>query len=266
MNAPQPTSSGVDLARAALAAAKAAARTRPTQQTNKTTRRTTIRRGGRDPLGLGAAITGMMTDHGWETPATGGSILDQWASIAPDLAHAVTAVRLEHNTGTLHLRPHSSAYATQLRLYQAQVLATVQQAPGGASVRALKILPVGATPDRTTSQLEDQPARPQEPGPVRTRETASAGFQTPRHQLLTHRPDRSCKDPDIAAACERQIRAATLPANREPEAAFAEAVAEAERVAGPAAHPTDASRRAAIARKRAEAAGTGQPRRSFDRV
>jgi predicted nucleic acid-binding Zn ribbon protein len=144
----QPTTSGIDLARAALAAARAAAKTRPAEAPRKTRRatRTSIRRPG-DPMGLGAAIGKMMTERGWEPPEAGGSILDQWPSIAPELADKVAAVRFEHDTGILHLRPATHTYATQLRLYQAQILAKVQQHPSGSTVRSLKILSAGsATP------------------------------------------------------------------------------------------------------------------------
>jgi hypothetical protein len=253
----QQQTSGVDLARAALAAARAAAKTRPTQPQKKTRRaaRTTSRRPG-DPMGLGAAITRMMTERGWQPPEEGGSILDQWPTIAPELADKVAAVRFEHDTGTLHLRPATHTYATQLRLYHAQILAKVQQSPSGATVRSLKILPPGAaTPAR--ADILSAPEAPREQAPVRTRATASPGYRATLQAALTHKPDRAPTDPYIVEAIERQERAAR--ANRPADIHPLE-----DHRTGPAPGSVDASRAAALAFKRREAAGSDVPRRAFD--
>ncbi|MEU8469632.1 DciA family protein [Streptomyces sp. NPDC029006] len=247
--------SGADLARQALAVARAAAKTRPTQPPKKTrgARRPAGRRLG-DPMGLGAAIDGLMADHGWEPPETGGSIIDHWPTIAPELADKVAAVTVEHNTGTLHLRPVSPAYATQLRLHQAGILAKVQQAPSGRSVRALKILPAGPAP--TPSAVRpDTPARPAETAPARTRETASTGYRQALAAALEHRTERRHTDPYIEQAMARQE--AALRANRQPEPAEELPQPPARRV-----DRSDAVRRAALARKRQEQAGE-TPRRLF---
>lgn len=242
-----PELSGVDMARAALAQARAAAKTRPPAGPQKTRRtRTSVRTAG-DPTGLGAAITGMMRERGWEPPERGGSILDQWAAIAPELAAKVTAVRFEHDTGCLHLRPVSDAYATQLRLHHTQVLARVRQAPGGASVRSLKILPVGAAPQAPAAGPAAAVAEPAVPTPPRTREPKCAGYQETRAQLLEHRPDHTLDDPDVERAMHRQE--AALRAGREPETVHLEELARQEgRVRW--VDPTAASRRAALAYKR----------------
>lgn len=256
--------SGIDLARAALAAARASAKTRPTQPQKKTrARRTSSRRPG-DPMGLGAAITGMMTDRGWEPPEQNGSIIDQWPTIAPELADKVHAVRYEHDTGTLHLRPLSPTYATQLRLYQTQILAKVQQAPSGASVRALRILPVGAAPEPAAAAPAEPDPKPEPQGPVKTRETASVGYQQARALVLEHRPAPPPINPYVEEARQRQI--AALRANRQPQTEDREAhwaQADAEQTAGPRPGSSEASRQAAIAYKRQDQAGTTVPRRLF---
>lgn len=258
--------SGADLARTALAAARAAAKTRPTQLQKKTTRpRRETRRSGRDPMGLGAAITGLMADRGWEPPEEGGSILDQWPAIAPELADKVAAVRFEHDTGTLHLRPASPAYGTQLRLHQTQILARVQQAPAGRSVRALKILPVGAMPTADSTEPSAPPAQPAEAAPIRTRETAAPGYQQALTAALENRPAKRPTDPYLERAMRRQE--AALRANRQPDSEDREAEwaqQETVRKAGPAEGSIEASIAAAIRQKRREAAGLAEPRRAFD--
>ncbi|MFF0009541.1 DciA family protein [Streptomyces tibetensis] len=254
--------SGVDLARAALAAAKAAAKDRPTQPQKKTRRGagTSVRRTG-DPMGLGSAITRMMTERGWQPPETGGSILDQWPTIAPELADKVHAVRYEHDTGVLHLKPVSDAYATQLRLYQAQILTKVQQATAGASVRALKVLPVGGAIEQTAPRIEDPDPQPTVQAPVRTRETASAGYKVSLCAALAHRPERQVADPYLREALERQE--AALRAKRLPEDEHRDAYWEVDRLKSAEVDRSEAVRRAAIARARQERAGGDVPRRLF---
>jgi predicted nucleic acid-binding Zn ribbon protein len=257
--------SGVDLARAALAAAKAAAKDRPTQPQKKTTRtRRVARTGGRDPLALGSAITGMMTERGWEPPEAGGSILDQWPSIAPELADKVAAVRYEHDTGILHLRPASPAYATQLRMFRTALVRRIHETTGNRAVRDLKILAPGGAGTAAPDPAEPNPA-PAAEAPVRTRETASPGYRDTLAVALEHKPDRPPVNPYVEQAMRRQE--AALRAGRQPESEHREAVwaeADAAEAAGPEPGSLEASLRAAIAYKRREQAGLTQPRRAFD--
>ncbi|MFI0193056.1 DciA family protein [Streptomyces sp. NPDC017082] len=88
-----------------------------------------------------------MADRAWELPAAGGSVLDQWpdiaAAVAPQLPHHVAAVAFHPETGQLDLRPDSSAYATQLRLITARIVATANEAAGTEAVRTVRVLPPG---------------------------------------------------------------------------------------------------------------------------
>jgi hypothetical protein len=250
--------SGIDLARAALTAARASAKTRPVQQkkTRTTQRTSSNRRRLGDPMGLGAAIDRMMADRGWEPPEQGGSILDQWPTIAPELVDKVAAVRFEHDTGTLHLRPVSPAYATQLRLHQTGILAKVQQAPAGRTVRALKILPPGAAPASAAIPAEPPTPQPASPGPGQTRQPAPDGYREARAALHQHRPATMTTDPYLERAMRRQE--AALRANRQPEP-----VTEMNERSAHQVDRSDAVRRAALARKRQEQTGT-QPDRTAD--
>lgn len=254
--------SGIDLARAALAAARADAKTRPTQPQRKT--RTTTSRRTRtvgDPMGVGAAITAMMTERDWRPPETGGSILDQWASIAPELSSKVAAVRFEHDTGTLHLRPVSPAYATQLRMFRPQILRRIHDKTGDQSVKDLRILPPGTAAETGPEPACEETTTPAVEAPVKTRETAHPGYRATLEAAQAHRPDRAPSDPYIAEALARQENA--LRANRQPESEHRDAVWEIDRLTAAQADPAENIRRAAIARARHEKTSGETPRRLF---
>jgi predicted nucleic acid-binding Zn ribbon protein len=258
--------SGVDMARAALAQARAAAKTRPTEPKRKPRRTASASsRHAGDPMGLGAAISRMMNDRGWEAPEPGGSIIDQWPTIAPELAGKVVAERFEHDTGILHLRPASPAYATQLRLYREKTLRRIQERTGSRSVRDLRILAPGTAPGApepdTVGHLEQTAAAA--PGPVRTRDDGCPGYQETRTVALAHRPATPPADPYVLEAIARQE--AALRAGRQPQSEHREAVwAEADTPAGPAPGSVEESLARARAYARQERAGRSVPRRAFD--
>lgn len=254
--------SGIDLARAALAAARADAKNRPAQPQHKT--RTTTSRRTRtvgDPVGLGAAITAMMTERDWRPPEAGGSILDQWATIAPELVGKVAAVRFEHDTGILHLRPVSPAYATQLRMFRPQILRRIHDKTGDQSVRDLRILPPGAAAESAADSVGEETAAPAVEEPVKTRETAHPGYQATLEAVFAHRPDRQPTDPYVVEALARQENA--LRAHRQPETEHRDAVWEVDRLTADQADPAEQIRRAAIARARQQKADGDVPRRLF---
>lgn len=170
-------------------------------------------------------------------------------------------MRFEHDTGTLHLRPATHTYATQLRLYQAQILAKVQASPSGSTVRSLKILPAGAAAAPTPADTPSRPDTPREPAPIRTRDTASPGYQHARDLALENRLAPPPANPYIEEARQRQIDA--LRANRPAESEHREAVWEqldAEEKAGPTAGSVEESLARARAYARQEAAGRTIPR------
>jgi predicted nucleic acid-binding Zn ribbon protein len=118
--APGPTDglTGPDLARAALAQAKARARDKGLQPRATLRRRAAspgAGRDARDPQLFGAAIRGLIADRGWETTTTAARVLAEWDDlVGPEIAeHCRPASLLE---GELVLIAESSAWATQLRL------------------------------------------------------------------------------------------------------------------------------------------------------
>ncbi len=65
----------------------------------------TVRRDGREPMGLGAAIGALVTERAWELPAAGATLCERWAAIAPEFAGHVAAVSYDADSG----RPGSRA-------------------------------------------------------------------------------------------------------------------------------------------------------------
>ncbi|MFI1285227.1 DciA family protein [Streptomyces sp. NPDC020858] len=104
----------------------------------------TVRRDGREPMGLGAALGALVTERAWTLPAAGASLCERWAAIAPDLTRHVAAVGFDPESGRLTVCPESSAWATKARLEHARVIAAANAAAGRTVMRALRILPPGA--------------------------------------------------------------------------------------------------------------------------
>ncbi|MFI8326365.1 hypothetical protein [Streptomyces sp. NPDC085529] len=127
-------------------------------------------RDGRDPLGLGAAISMMMTERGLVAPAAGGNVLAQWETIltavAPDLTGHVQAVKFDADTGRLDVIPDAPAYGTKVRWIAPQLVAAVNEKAPGANVRTLYVLPPAprkagpATAAADPVLLEPAPAAP----------------------------------------------------------------------------------------------------------
>ncbi|MER8116036.1 DciA family protein [Streptomyces sp. NPDC094031] len=113
--------SGVDLARVALRAAMEAARANGGGWKTKVKLRIvrTVRRDGREPLGLGAAIGALVTERAWELPAADATLRERWAALAPELAGHPAAVSYDADSGQLTVCPELSAWATKARLEQA---------------------------------------------------------------------------------------------------------------------------------------------------
>ncbi|MFB7918104.1 DUF721 domain-containing protein [Streptomyces sp. NPDC056061] len=220
-----PQLSGVDLARQALIAAREAAK--KNGATKKPRRRTglTVRRDGRDPVGLGAAIGMMMTERGLVAPAAGGTLLDRWetvlAAAAPELVGHVQAVGFEADTGRLDVVPEAPAYATKLRWTTPKLITAATTAVPTANVRTLNILPPSPRKTSTTADTAAPAARPEEPRPKHPGYLAA---------LAAHHTAGGTREtgltPLIREAADRQTEA--LLRSREPEHAFTEPAAQEE--------------------------------------
>ncbi|MFE3139343.1 DUF721 domain-containing protein [Streptomyces scopuliridis] len=152
-----PESSGVDLARVALRAAKEQARARgaAVQQKKQARRGGGLRSGaradGRDPLPLGAAINRLITERGWETPAAVGGVMGRWPQIVgEDVAKHCVPQRYDEGNDerVLTVQCDSTAWATQLRLLAPRLVARLNEDLGHGTVRMIKVLGPGGPPQR----------------------------------------------------------------------------------------------------------------------
>jgi len=138
---------GADLARAALDAARAAARGRPLRgDRTGSVPLLRARRGGlsgpgpdeRDPQPFGAAISRLMADRGWESTAGAAGVLSRWDSlVGPDLAAHCQPTGLVN--GELVLVAESTAWATQVRLLLPSLHARLREQLGADVVRRISV-------------------------------------------------------------------------------------------------------------------------------
>lgn len=157
------SASGLDLARVALAAAKAAARKNgsagPAKRTTKRTGAGRPRGTGRDPVSLGDALAAVGQDRGWQDGTRIGSLLDRWTQLVPDdIARAAAPERFDQERRILHLRPVSQAAASMLRWKARELAAQLNTALGAQAVAEVKVLPVRSAPAVRSSPERDCPA------------------------------------------------------------------------------------------------------------
>ncbi|MEV5887424.1 DciA family protein [Streptomyces sp. NPDC052020] len=248
--------SGIDLARVALHAARAAERRGATRDRAPARRRSPVRPDGRDPQGFATVLQGLMADRAWDMPAAGGSVLDQWptiaAAIAPGLDAHVTATACHPTSERLDLRPDSSTYATQLRLISARVIAAANESAGTGAVRSVRVLAVGAAPDPRPAAQTPTTAPDAPPAPVKTRERAPGFHQALAAHQAVAPPSRI--DPSIATAVEQPtaaMRALSLRAFPEPEPVADDQPAPTEQARIERRRQADVSHTAALRRARA---------------
>jgi predicted nucleic acid-binding Zn ribbon protein len=92
----------------------------------------------RDPQPLAAATRDLARTRGWSARVSEGTIFGQWPSVAGQhIADHATPIGL--HDGVLNVSAESTAWATQLRIVQAQLIAKIAAAVGDGVVTALKI-------------------------------------------------------------------------------------------------------------------------------
>ncbi len=92
----------------------------------------------RDPQPLGRAARDLAKNRGWSPKVAEGAVFAEWPAVVGEqiAGHArPTALR----DGVLSVTAESTAWATQLRMVQAQLLAKIAAAVGDGVVTALKI-------------------------------------------------------------------------------------------------------------------------------
>jgi predicted nucleic acid-binding Zn ribbon protein len=139
---------GSDLARAALRAAKEASKAKPSESpvrrrgagagSRKRRRWSAAGPDERDPQPRGRRAAPVGPARGGAARPAGGNVFGRWARIVgEDVAVHATPVALED--AVLTVRADSTAWATQLRLLQRQLLAKIAAGVGDGVVKRLKI-------------------------------------------------------------------------------------------------------------------------------
>lgn len=139
---------GSDLARAALQAAKEAAGTKRKAQSAKgkaphTGSRKRRRWSGagadsRDPQKFGALLGKIAAERGWHSQLANGEVFGRWTAIVgAEIAEHAKPLTLRD--GELTVQASSTAWATQLRLLQRQLLAKIAKGVGDGVVKRLKV-------------------------------------------------------------------------------------------------------------------------------
>ncbi|MEU4801479.1 DciA family protein [Actinosynnema sp. NPDC023587] len=142
---------GSDLARAALEAARASARERGSRVVRRgaagasggAARRRRRRWSGagpddRDPQPLGRLASRIAADRGWTERLAGGQVFARWPKlVGEDVAEHAQPVAL--SDGELTVQADSTAWATQLRLLQRELLKRIAAGVGDGVVRKLKV-------------------------------------------------------------------------------------------------------------------------------
>ncbi|WP_243717026.1 DciA family protein [Actinomadura darangshiensis] len=149
-----PAKSGIELAREALAQAKADAMKRGSVPGNgrkrKGGRPVRVREPGRggDPKMFGAAIHELMASRGWEQRAAVGGVFGNWAGIVgAELAEHTRPDRFED--GELTVAADSTTWATQLRLLSSTLVRRLNEELGHGTVRRVKVVGPSSGPRRT---------------------------------------------------------------------------------------------------------------------
>jgi predicted nucleic acid-binding Zn ribbon protein len=94
---------------------------------------------GRDFIKAGDTLDGLMKSFRWEAQLAEAELFNKWAEIVGE-TNAANSQPETLTNGTLTVRCKSTAWATQLRLMQAQILEKVKEAYPDVEVSALKML------------------------------------------------------------------------------------------------------------------------------
>ncbi|MFJ9777105.1 DciA family protein [Kitasatospora sp. NPDC101157] len=246
----QPDSSGADLARTALRAARQAARTSGNIRVQRTTRQTTAvpRRGPREPEPIADVFLALVAAHGWTLGTVSGGLRDRW----PDIVGAEAAAHwhlagYDPTTRRLRVVADSPTWAAQLRYETRRILGALDQLCPG-TVRAIDVrvgpAPVvqhDPNPDDRLTRRDDRPAAQLARPPL----ADHRAYQELRRRMRENAATRQATLDEAAAEREAILRR-SYNWLREPE--------DARRPAVEAVPVTDADQHACQQRERHRAA------------
>ncbi|PZT71435.1 DciA family protein [Streptomyces sp. AC1-42T] len=249
--AEQTSGSGVDLARIALRRAKEAARARGNVPKRAKPHRGRHARSstGRDPVALLGVVKQLVVDQGWEGDADGGDLVARWPAILGSRAEHWQAKEYDEETGALTVLCSSDGWATSLQLAARQVIAEVNEALGKPTLKRIVVRKNTGAGNRNWAPVRNSPSAAADPEPAARPRPPNAqpgpDYRTAREGL---RDERN-------AARQQKTTFVPDPAFvlREPESAFAEAVAIQDQLAAAARRRADPWARA-IARVRRDSA------------
>ena len=94
---------------------------------------------GRDPIKAGDGVDGLMTSFRWEAHLAEAELFNSWVEVVGE-ANAASSQPEALINGTLTVRCKSTAWATQLRLMQTQILAKIHELYPGLEITSMKML------------------------------------------------------------------------------------------------------------------------------
>ena len=94
---------------------------------------------GRDPVKAGASIEGLLQAFNWDGPLSEAELFASWPKIVGDQNAANSQPEALIN-GTLTVRCKSTAWSTQLKLMQPQILARLKTDYPKVEIKSLKFL------------------------------------------------------------------------------------------------------------------------------
>ncbi|MFE4399089.1 MULTISPECIES: DciA family protein [Streptomycetaceae] len=229
----QPVTSGADLARTALRAARKAAGSRGNTPAKRPAaglhRADRHAREAREPKPIADVFLALVAAHGWTLGTAGGGLRDHWPTIVgPDAAAHWHLAGYDPTTRRLRVVADSPAWAAQLR-YQTRriVIALDQLRPGTVTAIDVRVGPApvvqhGQDPDDRPARRDDRPTM----WPARSPLADHHAYQDLRRQMRENAAARQTASDEAAAGREASL-ARHYNRLREPEAAHRHVIEEA---------------------------------------
>ncbi len=94
---------------------------------------------GRDPVTAGSSVDGILKDFRWEARLVEADLFNNWTDLVGE-ANGLNSQPETLVSGVLTIRCKSTAWATQLRLMQVQILEKITENYGDLAISSLKFL------------------------------------------------------------------------------------------------------------------------------